>query len=40
LREKKDRPETGLDEIKRMNSDAMAPTYKRGAGMNDTPTTP
>jgi hypothetical protein len=35
----KEGPQTGLDEIIRMNGDATATTYKRGAGMNDTPTT-
>jgi hypothetical protein len=33
-------PEAGLDEIKCMNSDATVTPSARGAGMNDTPTTP
>jgi hypothetical protein len=33
-------PEAGLDEIKCMNSDATVTPHARGAGMNDTSTTP
>ena len=34
-------PEAGLDDIKRMYSDAATVTpHEHGAGMNDTPTTP
>jgi hypothetical protein len=33
-------PEAGLDEIKRMTSDATVTPHEHGAGMNDTPATP
>jgi hypothetical protein len=33
-------PEAGLDEIKRMTSDATVTPHERGVGMNDRPTTP